>query len=158
MFLSRTYSMKAGAAKAQKFAREHPGWTAAAGVALLGTGACLVAPQAALGALGWQAAGPVAGEPPTQTPRPCSCTPHLRGTRFTDSWFDTYYIGAPAAWIQSAVYGAHTTGAFSAIQSFTMTGAAAAVGMVAAGCVNLAAGAGLIGVAAKEKVMKRRRA
>lgn len=55
--------LRTGAGRVQQFARAHPYWTCAIGAALVGAGVCLVAPQAALGALGWQAAGPVAGEP-----------------------------------------------------------------------------------------------
>jgi len=54
--------------------------------------------------------------------------------------------GSAAAGIQSAVYGAFTTGAFSALQSFTMTAAAVPVGMLVAGGFSLTSAAALIGL------------
>lgn len=64
--------------------------------------------------------------------------------------------GTFAPWIQSAVYGAYTTGMFSALQAFTMTGAAAPVAMVVAGCAGLVAGTGLIAAAMKERFVPKR--
>jgi len=54
-------------------------------------------------------------------------------------------LGSIAAAIQSSVYGAYTTGVFSALQSFGATAVIASHVALALGGISLAVGAGLIG-------------
>ncbi|KZP21650.1 hypothetical protein FIBSPDRAFT_825338 [Athelia psychrophila] len=95
----------------KKFAREHPHLATSAGIALIGTGALVVAPALALGALnivGFGAVGPMAG--------------------------------SLAAALQSAIYGGATTGIFSVFQSFAMTAVAASPAVLTGACAAITGG------------------
>lgn len=78
-------AVKTGFNTVHKFAHEHPYWTGAIAVVLIGAGVCLVAPHAVLGALGWKTIGPAAGK---------TLTPSVEGLksthdhRLTDTRFD----------------------------------------------------------------------